>query len=167
VDVAQSQGLELATEVDRVLKNAMRPLQGRVTGQLERLKLELAELPPRSFWEERAKNESYIGHHARTQLARLDRGEPLATNVDYSVQTWTFGEELAFVFLPGEVVVDYAIRIGKEFDRSRMWVMAYANDTPCYIPSERVLEEGGYEGERAMTYYDKPAKLATSHGQLC
>ena len=30
------------------------------------------------------------------------------------------------------------------------------NDVPCYIPSERVLKEGGYEGGGAMIYYDLP-----------
>ncbi len=166
VDVAQSQGLELATEVDRVLKNAMKPISGSLTGRIERFNLPLAELPPRSYWEERVKVGSYIGHHAQVQLDTLDRGEELATSVPYSVQTITFGESLGMVFLPGEVVVDYAIRLRKEFDPTRVWVMAYANDTPCYIPSERVLQEGGYEGGSAMTYYNKPAKLAPGVEQL-
>ncbi|MCA8999129.1 MAG: hypothetical protein KDA80_19160, partial [Planctomycetaceae bacterium] len=64
------------------------------------------------------------------------------------------------VFLPGEVVVDYAIRLRQEFDPDRLWITAYANDCPCYIPSERVLQEGGYEGANAMTYYNKPNKFA-------
>ena len=38
--------------------------------------------------------------------------------------------------------------------------VGYANSAPCYIPSERVLKEGGYEGGGAMIYYDRPAKLA-------
>jgi hypothetical protein len=64
------------------------------------------------------------------------------------------------VFLPGEVVVDYALRLKREFDGSRLWVSAYSNDVPCYIPSRRVLEEGGYEGATAMVYYDRPTKFA-------
>ncbi len=160
VEIAKSQGLEIAEEVDRVWSNALRPIRGTVTGRLELFQLDLVKLPPRSYWEERVKQGRYIGYHAQVQLDRLNRGEPLQTQIDYSVQTWTFGNDLAFVFLPGEVVVDYALRLNREFDPSRVWVMAYANDTPCYIPSERVLAEGGYEGERAMTYYDKPAKLA-------
>ena len=36
---------------------------------------------------------------------------------------------------------------------------AYANDVPCYIPSTRILNEGGYEGGTAMPYYDRPARL--------
>src|SRR3712207_8736102 len=35
-------------------------------------------------------------------------------------------------------------------------VNAYSNDVPCYIPSERVLKQGGYEGGGAMVYYDLP-----------
>ena len=58
--------------------------------------------------------------------------------------------------LPGEVVVDYAVRLKREFDASRLWITAYANDTPCYIPSERVLKEGGYEGREAMVIYGLP-----------
>ena len=73
------------------------------------------------------------------------------------VQTWNFGNELAMVFLPGEVVVDYSIRLKKELDAKRLWINAYTNDSPCYIPSERIVQEGGYEGGGAMTYYDQPA----------
>src|SRR5205807_2605351 len=45
----------------------------------------------------------------------------------------------------------------RELDGLRVWINAYANDAPCYIPSERVLKEGGYEGGGAMVYYDVPA----------
>src|SRR5581483_3577347 len=41
----------------------------------------------------------------------------------------------------------------------RLWVNAYSNDVPCYIPSERVLKEGGYEGGGAMTFYDLPGRF--------
>jgi hypothetical protein len=63
------------------------------------------------------------------------------------------------VFLPGEVVVDYSLRLKKEFDTSRLWVNAYANDVPCYIPSKRIWREGGYEGGFAMIYFDRPTRL--------
>jgi hypothetical protein len=35
----------------------------------------------------------------------------------------------------------------------------YSNDVPCYIPSKRILKEGGYEGGDAMRYFDRPAKF--------
>ena len=64
------------------------------------------------------------------------------------------------VFLPGEVVVDYSLRLKQEYDARRLWVNAYANDVPCYIPSKRIWREGGYEGGDAMIYYDRPTRLA-------
>src|SRR5439155_4169490 len=93
---------------------------------------------------------------ARVQLDRLDRGESLPTKVPYRVQTWTFGEDLAMAFLPGEVVVDFSLRLKGELDSRRLWANSYSNDVPCYIPSERVLKEGRYEGGGAMAYYDLP-----------
>jgi hypothetical protein len=35
--------------------------------------------------------------------------------------------------------------------------MGYANDVMAYIPSLRVLKEGGYEGATAMIYYGLPS----------
>src|SRR5689334_7692308 len=64
------------------------------------------------------------------------------------------------VFLGGEVVVDYTLRLKKEYAADRIWVNAYANDATCYIPSQRILREGGYEGGGAMINYDRPTKFA-------
>ncbi|MFH1266400.1 MAG: sulfatase, partial [Planctomycetota bacterium] len=77
----------------------------------------------------------------------------------YPVQTWTFGGDLAMVFLAGEVVVDYALRLKQELGGD-LWVTAYANDVPCYIASRRVIEEGGYEVDGSMPTFDKPTRLA-------
>jgi hypothetical protein len=70
------------------------------------------------------------------------------------------------VFLPGEVVVDYSLRLKRDFDGKRLWINSYSNDVPCYIPSRRVLEEGGYEAAGAMVYYDRPTKLAPQVEEL-
>jgi putative membrane-bound dehydrogenase-like protein len=159
VDVARKQGEQIAAEVKRLLRGKLTPLTGPLTTQLARLTLPFDKLPTRAQWQERVKQGGAVGYHAKVQLARLDRGEKLATHIDYPVQTWTFGDQLAVVFLPGEAVVDYALRLKRELDRRRLWVNAYANDAPCYIPSERVLKEGGYEGGGAMVYYDRPTRL--------
>jgi neutral ceramidase len=53
-------------------------------------------------------------------------------------------------------VVDFALRLKRELQGDRTWVAGYANDVMAYIPSERVLQEGGYEGATAMIYYGLP-----------
>ena len=159
VDLAQGHGRELAVEARRLLAGFLKPVTGKLTAKQETLTLPLDTLPTKEEWELRSQRKDAIGYHAQMQLARLARGEKLQTQIDYSVQTWAFGDSLAMVFLPGEVVVDYALRLKKELDPHRVWVNAYVNDVPCYIPSERILKEGGYEGGGAMTYYDLPARL--------
>ena len=76
------------------------------------------------------------------------------------MQVWRLGSGPALVLLGGEVVVDYSLRLKKELGPGPTWVFAYANDVMAYIPSERVLKEGGYEGDTSMVVYGLPAKCA-------
>jgi neutral ceramidase len=64
------------------------------------------------------------------------------------------------VFLAGEVVADYGLRLKRERDGTRLWVNAYSNDVAFYVPSRRMIPEGGYEVDRSMVYYGQPAPLA-------
>jgi putative membrane-bound dehydrogenase-like protein len=159
-EIASRQGMQIAAEVRRMLQGNLAPVAGPITAATRELELPLAALPTREEWQERARRKDAVGYHARVQLDRLDHVKPLKTKIDYRVQTWTFGDTLAMVFLPGEVVVDYSLRLKRELHARRLWVNAYANDAPCYIPSERVLREGGYEGRDAMVYYDVPGPFA-------
>jgi putative membrane-bound dehydrogenase-like protein len=156
VDLAGRQGGEVAREVTRMMGGYLSPIHGLVAAVRQTIELPLADLPTRDEWAERAKRQDAVGYHARVQHDRLDRGEAIKRSIDYPIQTWKFGNALAMVFLPGEVVVDYSLRLKRELDAQRIWINAYANDDPCYIPSERILREGGYEGGGAMVYYDAP-----------
>jgi putative membrane-bound dehydrogenase-like protein len=41
-------------------------------------------------------------------------------------------------------------------------VLGYANDVMAYIPSARVLKEGGYEADSSQVYYGMPGKWSTT-----
>ena len=141
----------------------LRPVTGPLHTRLTWIDLPLADLPSREELQRRAETIDRAGtegYHARVQLSRLDQGESLATHVPYPIQSWAFGKSLAIVFLGGEAVVDYSLRLKRELDHNRLWITAYANDVACYIPSERILKEGGYEGGGAMTFHDWPAPFA-------
>lgn len=162
-ELSRAHGHSLAAEVNRLLETpaAWRPLDPEVVCRLESIDLPLAALPSRDAWQVAAAGGGVEGARARFFLEMLDRGEELPRTVsEYPVQTWCFGDDLAMVFLAGEVVVDYALRLGEMFDRDRLWVNAYANDVPCYIASARLLREGGYEVDSSMLYYRQPTRLA-------
>lgn len=161
MELVQQYGEDLAAEAKRVASSQLRPIDGALDCRTKPIELRYAPLPTREEWQAlAAAKTANVAYHAKKNLARLDRGEQLPTHLPYLVQTWCFGDDLAMVFLPGEVVIDYQLRLKREFDSARMWVNGYSNDVPCYIPSRRVLEEGGYEGGTAMVYYDRPTKFA-------
>ena len=163
---ARAHGRSVAAEVGRLLSGKWTGLPAAPEIALERINLPFDILPDRERLESLIKAGGAPGYNASVWLARLDRGVPLPRELGYSVQTWKFGDQLLMVFLPGEVVVDYVLRLQKELDASRLWVTAYANDVPCYIPSERILREGGYEGGGAMVYYGRPTRLKPGVEQL-
>jgi hypothetical protein len=92
-------------------------------------------------------------------MQRLNAGKELLEAIDYPIQTWSFGESLAMVFLAGEVCVDYSLRLKRELDPQRIWLHGYANDFCAYIPSERLRQEGGYGGGAEVVYFALPTTL--------
>ena len=167
LEFAKQNGNAIRTAVNDLLQQPLTPLRQKLACRVKPIALPFDTLPTREEWTARAQSTNHwIAYHAKKNLARLDRGEKLPTELPYLVQTWNFGNELAMVFLPGEVVVDYSLRLKKEYDATRLWVNAYANDVPCYIPSKRIWREGGYEGGYAMIYYDRPTRLAEGTEEL-
>jgi hypothetical protein len=151
---------EIASEVDRLLGTAMTPVVSPPAGRFRSIDLAFARVPARDELEKQAKTKGSGGLFARGMLDRLDRGGQIPSTTPYPVQTWTFGRELAMVFLGGEVVSEYALRLKREMDGSRLWVNAYSNDVSFYVASQRMIPEGGYEVEGSMVYYGQPARLA-------
>jgi len=162
-------GRAIADEVNRLLSGKLTPVSPKLAARRLQFQLPYDKAPTREDLEKRVAAarrpkatgaEKHVAGQAAASLADLDRGRPLPAGIDYSVTAWSFGNDLAMIFLPGEVVVDYALRLKRELDGARLWVTAYANDVPCYIVSRRVLQEGGYEPESSMIYYGRPSRLS-------
>ncbi len=157
VEHAMKYGKELAAEVARVIDGPMQPLSGR-------LRAAFRIIEPRFAPHTREMFEKQLGdkNHARVSTAKAmlkayDEGRPVR-RIPYPVQAVRFGNGLTLVALGGEVVVDYAIRVKREFNAAKepIIVAGYSNDVMCYIPSLRVLKEGGYEAGESMIYYGQP-----------
>jgi hypothetical protein len=161
IERVNQHGQEFANEVHRIMSR-LSPVDSQFTSPAKSIDLAFDTLPTREQWEERAQKPGIVGYHARLNLERLNRGEILSKSISYPIQSLNFGTNLAMVFLPGEVVVDYDLALKSRFDAQRLCVVAYANYVPCYIPSKRILQEGGYEAEDSLWYYDRPARLSPS-----
>jgi hypothetical protein len=138
----------------------LKPLGGTPAVETRVVRLPFDEMPSRQELEKRAKGQDFHGEHARRMLAVLDKSGSLPTHLDYPMTAWRFGDDLAIVFLAGEVVVDYAVRLKRELDWTKLWINAWSDAIPSYIPSKRVLLEGGYEADFSQIYYEQPARYA-------
>ncbi|MCO6457801.1 MAG: neutral/alkaline non-lysosomal ceramidase N-terminal domain-containing protein [Pirellulaceae bacterium] len=154
---AEEYGQRLAAAVDAVLSDSLQPVSGSLRTTYEELALPLDKLPERAELERQSKSANRSeATRARMLLERLDREGMLSATYPYPVSVWHMGPQVQVVFLGGEVVVDYAVRLKSELRGKQTWVSAYSNDVMAYIPSRRVLQEGGYEGGGAMVYYGLP-----------
>ena len=99
---------------------------------------------------------------AQYMLDRMAREGKLPDRYPYPVQVWRFGRDLKLIVMGGEVVVDYSLRLKREYGWNDTWVAGYSNDVFAYIPSLRVLHEGGYEGGGAMIPYGQPAPFGAA-----
>jgi hypothetical protein len=162
VELVEQYGREAAKAVDAVLAGGrLKRVEGNFAGAYSEIDLPFGEIPTREQWATLAESKNkYEVLRARAMLAKLDRGETIPKAYPYPVEVWRLGPDLKWVLLGGEVVVDYSLRLKKELGPDGIWVAGYTNDVMAYIPSLRVLKEGGYEGGGAMVYYGQPAPWA-------
>jgi len=161
VALAEQHGAELVAEVDRVLNGSLRVLNGTLRASYVVTRLPFAR-QPRSVYEadlENPKSATAVRRRARRALAAMDAGHPVL-DTPYPVQAVRFGRDLTLLALGGEAVVDYALRARREYPGEALIVAGYSNSVMCYIPSERVLAEGGYEAVDNMVYYGQPGPFA-------
>jgi hypothetical protein len=146
MELARRHGEALAEEVGRVLGGKLRPVRGPLRIAFDRADLPLQPAPSAEELKKLAADRrSPRAWGAARLLAGLERGEKPASHYRCPFTVWQFGDDLTLVGLPGEVVVDYVPLLEKALGPNRLWIAAYCNDVFGYLPSARVLAEGGYE----------------------
>ena len=161
LELCQQHGRALANGVETALQGPPKPVRGPLRMALEDVTLDFAEPPSRETLEQQAtSNNKYERMHAEYLLQQLQHEGKITSTYSYPVQVIRFGDDLMMVALAGEVVVDYALRLKRELTGMPLWVAAYSNDVFGYVPSVRVLQEGGYEGGGAMRYTPLPGPFA-------
>ena len=160
LELAQQHGKSLAAAVEQALSQSLTPVTGHLKARLERIDLPLS-VPSREEFQKRLEDtEVYRQRHARRMLQTLDKQGKIPDRYSYPIQVCQLGRELTLVALAGEVVVDYALRLKQELKVRNLWAVAYANDVFAYIPSVRILKEGGYEANQSGIYYGMPGPFA-------
>ncbi|WLD10434.1 neutral/alkaline non-lysosomal ceramidase N-terminal domain-containing protein [Planctellipticum variicoloris] len=163
LELAQQHGRSLANAVETALLPTPTPLTGTLATALETVVLEFAPPASREELDVQAKSANkYEASHAKRLIEQLETRGKIDVEYPYLIHGVRLGNELTLVALSGEVVVDYSLRLQREWSKpgSALWVAGYSNDVFGYVPSRRVLNEGGYEAGGAMLYTGFPGPFA-------
>ncbi len=156
---AQTHGAAMAESVRACLAQTMSPLPHPTQSAFTLVAL-ASERPTKAKLEEmQSSGSSHERNFAKTWLEVLSHKDRIPESYPAPIHFWSFGDELAWIFMSGEVVVDYQMRFERELSQFKnVWVAGYVDDVFAYVASERVRNEGGYEVDGSMLYYGQPGR---------
>ena len=161
IELAQKHGKNLSDQVLALVQsNKLTLVRHELRSYFSSIPLKFKKIQVAEYQKDLQSSDKFIQRRAKLMLEAYNKG----WNTDYymyPVQGIRLGKEFCMIALGGEVVVDYSLRIKKEFPGKNIFVAGYSNEVMCYIPSERVLKEGGYEADSSMIYYGMPGPFET------
>jgi hypothetical protein len=156
--LAEQYGGELAQAVTQGIKGVMDEVSPTLKTDYTEIPLLFAPMPSREDLETEAQSDNpYAASRAQKWMNHMNQGHPLPTSYPYPIGLWRLGNQVKWLTMGGEVVVDFALTFKQTYGRD-LWIAGYSHDIMGYIPSRRIWNEGGYEGGGAMVYYGQPTR---------
>ncbi len=147
-DVARH-GEALAMEVRRVMDAGMKPVRGPLRTAFQLAELRLVYRTREEYEEEIEHGSPAAARRARLVLDAYGERRPMR-GVAYPVQAVRFGNGPVLLALGGEVVVEYSLRVRREFPGVPLIVTGYSNDVMGYVASGS--EDDEEAGRKAIEY---------------
>lgn len=162
LEQAQQHGRALANAVEAALLPKPRPVGGPLRTAFKDITLDFAPPPTREqLTQQLDAKDKGDQRKAKLLLEQLDKDGRIRSTYTYPIQVVQFGGDLTLVALAGETVVDFSLRLKRELTGpAAVWVAGYSNDVFGYVPSLRVLNEGGYEAGGAFRFSALPGPFA-------
>ena len=160
VPLAIQYGKQLAATVERVLSEEMPQQESNLITRYSEIDLLIDDPLPTEELQVIAKGSDYQARWANGIISELKTKGHLIKSYPFPVGYWQIGQQKLFI-LGGESVIAYSMKLKQTYGE-QIFVMSYANDVMGYIPSEVILEEGGYEGDTSQRVYGLPSKWSKS-----
>lgn len=160
IPLAIQYGKQLAATVEQVLSEEMSQQESNLITKYSEIDLLFDKPLPIEELQVIAKGSDYEARWAKSIIDELKTKGHLIKSYPFPVGYWQIGQQKLFI-LGGESVIDYSVKL-KQIYGEQIFVMSYANDVMTYIPSEVILEEGGYEADIAYRVYGLPSKWSKS-----
>jgi hypothetical protein len=144
IEQARTHGEALGREVCRVLDGPLAAVDGPLQVAYAQVDLPL-QTPSRERIKGYLDRPNFQAWQARHMLEVLDAGDPPPSRYTAPVAVWRLGEALTLVALPGEPVAEYASLLREALGPEGLWISGYNNDCFGYLPTAKVVAEGGHE----------------------
>lgn len=160
-ELAAEHGKTLAQAVITAINGELKPVRPPLRTAFTVTELQFRPFDHEIYRKEISGSDVYMQRRAELMLEAWNKGWDV-TRYKYPVQAVRFGNDFTILAMSGEVVIDYAIAAKKKYPHENMFVAGYCTEVQCYIPSKRILGEGGYEPDSSMIYYGLPGPFADS-----
>ncbi|MBL4576377.1 MAG: hypothetical protein JKY51_09840 [Opitutaceae bacterium] len=136
----------VADEVIRLIESGLEKNIPRFESYLYEVEWGLDPLPDQSVLEEQAASDNQGQSIAAERMLKyLKMGRELDTRVPLLIHGIRISDALRFVAIEGELVGELGNQILSRYANGATFALGYSNGTGLYIPSDRMLVEGGYE----------------------
>jgi neutral ceramidase len=158
---AEKHGKTMADVVQKVLSLDLQPVNSPIRTSYRVIDLDFKPLDIDYYKKEILSEDKYTQKRGRLMLEAYSKGWNLS-KIQYPIQAIRFNDDLTIIGMGGEVVADYSLLIKKEYSKVNLFIAGYSNEVMCYIPTVRILKEGGYEPNSSMIYKGLPGPLAVN-----
>lgn len=137
---------------------AFEPVKLRLAGRRFTVPLAL-EILPRAYYQRQAEQEgpsSFIGDCARYVVEHYDE---LPERLDLHASILRLCDDRFIFSLGGEPSYDVGVVLRGAFPDTKVICVGYADDI-AYIPSDRMIAEGGYEADGSVVEYRLKGRIA-------
>jgi hypothetical protein len=155
MELAAKHGKTLSDEVKQVLSGKLKPIELSILAAYTVVDLEFKEVDIKKFQEDLLSDTVFLQRRAKLMVEAYNKSWDVS-RYPYPVQAIKLSKDLTIIALGGEVVVDYSLIAKKAYGRENVIVAGYSNEVMCYIPTKKILAEGGYEADQSMIYYGMP-----------
>ncbi len=152
IELAKQHGKSLANAVNSILeKRELIEVKPPIKTDYQVVDLEFKPFDLELYQKDLESTDKFAQRRAILMIDAYNKG--WKTNIySYPIQAVRFNNDFTIIALSGEVVVDYSFMLKKKYPNENLFVAGYCNEVVCYIPSKRILAEGGYEADDSMIY---------------
>jgi hypothetical protein len=161
-------GNKLAADITAVLNKPQEALNGKISFYLDSINFPVKKWTEAALMEFRNRNSGKEGDvYAEKNVRWADmmlqsyRANTIPASMPVYIQTINIGQ-WKLVGLSREAVTDYSMGIKKLWPGALVSVAGYCNDVSSYLPTQRHIREGVYEGMDSFFWYGQPAVFPES-----